>query len=106
MVPTPNQDGYSHPGFNLRICIFCGAPAKWKLDRKGREYISCGFCQSKTFVYGQMAFTGIQIIHEMLMRSGADRYRRTIQMKMAEQLRRLIRSDRTPRGIKYPHVKL
>jgi len=83
------QNGYAQPGFQLRLCLYCGMPAHWKIDKKGRPYHSCGFCQTKLFLYGHTAFSGVEILQELILRSGLQRFRRAVQARTAKRVQRV-----------------
>jgi len=89
--PAP---GYAQPAFQLKVCPFCGMPAYWKFDKKGRPYHSCGFCQTKLFIYGHVALSGIEVLHEMVIRSGIPRFRQAVQTRAMRRIQRAPTSAR------------
>lgn len=89
MPRNANGSGYARPDFRLKVCPFCGMPAEFKWDRKGRAYHSCGFCQTKLFIYGTTGFCGLELVQGMIARDGGVRFRQLVQRSLAQKSRRV-----------------
>jgi hypothetical protein len=88
MAKNGAAHGYAQPGFSLRLCFFCGMPAQWKIDKKGRPYHSCGFCQTKLFVYGTTAHCAMEMLQELVIRFGVQRFRRVLNSRVQKRASR------------------
>lgn len=87
--PTPQTYNAVKPTFVMRVCIGCGAPASWRLDRKGRPYHYCPNCGIRLWIYHPKSMAGLSIVHALLVRSGVQKFRQTVAMS---EMRRSIRA--------------
>ena len=83
------------PTVKLRVCIICGAESFWKSDRAGRPYLSCPSCNVRIFPHSRASISGIEVVHEMVVRSGINRFRQAVQRRgaladRAQSKRRLV----------------
>jgi hypothetical protein len=74
------------PSCPLRLCIGCGLRAEWRKDRKGRPFHFCGHCGIRIFIYNVTGLTGLELAHDLVMRSGPQRFQRAIQARVQRKL--------------------
>lgn len=74
------------PDFALRVCIGCGLGAHWKFDRRGRPFHYCSDCGLRIFIYTWRALTGLQIAHDLVIRSGVQRFRMAVHTRTSRKL--------------------
>lgn len=82
------------PDYELKVCPFCGMPAKWKYDRRGRAYLSCHHCQTRVFAHSHVALAGIQILQEYVLR-GVQRHRQLVSRLVERKLSAIALRERT-----------
>jgi len=85
------SSGVAMPSIKLKVCIFCGMPNGWKLDKVGRPYLSCGNCTIRVFPHGPSSIAGIELLHEMLVRSGIARFRQALQHRVNRDAQHALR---------------
>jgi hypothetical protein len=66
------------PRTRLRICIFCGVPGMWRIDRRGRYFFSCSDCRTRVFMHSHTAIAGMEHLHELAMKCGPARLRQIV----------------------------
>lgn len=66
------------PTIDFAFCIVCGMPGGWKFDRRGRPYLACSHCTVRVFPHGHTALAGLELIYDMIRRSGLARHRQTV----------------------------
>lgn len=94
---TAPAGNYVQPGFELLICPLCGSEARWKTDRRGAPYHSCPFCFCRIFPHGAMSLVGFEVLHAILVRFGAARFRHSVQqlLNQRQSAARMLHSDKT-----------
>ena len=73
--------GHPRPKFELRVCILCGCPAQFKWDRRKRAYIGCGICSTRVFLHSELAYAGVEVVQQMILRQNPKRFRATVQQR-------------------------
>lgn len=86
-MPEPNGQ-YAQPAVPLRLCVLCGARAEWRYDRRGRPYHACGICQSRVFLHSAMSISGLELLQELIVRSGHTRFVQTVQQRAMRSVQR------------------
>lgn len=89
-IPSPID--LLKPSFQLRVCICCGMRAAWRFDKRKRPFHYCPHCGIRIFIYSIRALVGLQILHEIVLRTGPQRIQteseRRIHRKMAALIAR------------------
>lgn len=77
---------HAMPSAELLFCIVCGTSGGWKYDKLGRPYISCSACTVRIFPHGHISLSGLEILHEMVRRSGVQRHQQAVQVRVNRRL--------------------
>lgn len=77
---------YAQPSSELRFCIICGAGLGWLRDKAGRPYVSCGNCQCRIFPHTALGVSGIEILHELVMRTGRPAFVQAVQRRAMRKM--------------------
>jgi len=80
--PPPIQ---LQPAFEMTMCPFCGMPARWRFDKKGRPMHFCAECGIRVFIYGSAGLVGFEMLYQLAARVGPVRWRQEAQSRITRR---------------------